>query len=84
MSAGLELPTTAVIPAGFAERRASIRNGSAPPRERRQFASNYDSLTAEGRELATAIDGYKLNHRRRYITYDEMVCVLKSLGYSKT
>ena len=34
-------------------------------------------------ELALAIDRYKLAHRRRFITYEEMLSVVKSLGYSK-
>ncbi len=37
----------------------------------------------EARELATAIDAYKLAHRRRFITYEEMLSVVKSLGYTK-
>lgn len=52
--------------------------------ERRQFGSSHTELSGEGRELAAAIDAYKLEHRRRYITCDEMLVVLRSLGYSKT
>ena len=37
----------------------------------------------EARELAVAIDEYKLVHRRRFITYEEMLSVVKSLGYQK-
>ena len=33
--------------------------------------------------LAVAIDEYKVRHRRRFITYEEMLAVVKSLGYSK-
>jgi hypothetical protein len=51
--------------------------------ERRQFTNSYDELTPEARELARAIDGYKLSHRRRFITFEEMLGVIKSLGYSK-
>jgi hypothetical protein len=49
--------------------------------ERRQFGSSHAGLSAEGRELAAAIDAYKLQHHRRYITCDEMLVVLGSLGY---
>ena len=51
--------------------------------ERRQFGSSHAGLSAEGRELAAAIDTYKLQHHRRYITCDEMLVVLGSLGYKQ-
>lgn len=62
------------------------RNGGsteAPGHERRQFANSYDELSLEAQELAHSIDGYKLRHRRRFITYEEMLSVVKSLGYHK-
>ena len=76
---------TAVEP--FVDRR----NGSGPgpvqsiaqPRERRQFTNTHQELSQEARELAQAIDGYKLMHRRRFITYEEMLSVVKSLGYKR-
>jgi hypothetical protein len=34
-------------------------------------------------ELADAIDSYKLAHRRRFITSEEMLRVVRSLGYNK-
>ena len=52
-------------------------------RERRQFSNSYSDLSPEAGELASAIDGYKLMHRRRFITYEEMLSVIKSLGYHK-
>ena len=65
----------------FVDRR---QNTSRPPGvERRQFSNNYSELTPESQELAVAIDQYKLMHRRRFITYDEMLSVIKSLGYHK-
>lgn len=51
--------------------------------ERRQFGSSHVGLSSEGRELASAIDAYKLQHHRRYITCDEMLVVLNSLGYAQ-
>jgi hypothetical protein len=33
--------------------------------------------------LALAIDEYKLHHRRRFITYQEMLDVVEALGYHK-
>ncbi|HEV3342459.1 MAG TPA: hypothetical protein VG125_18960 [Pirellulales bacterium] len=67
----------------FVERRSYEQ--SAPPlaRERRQFADSYDGLSAGAQELAVAIDSYKLAHRRRFITYEEMLGVVVSLGYHK-
>ncbi|MDR1491661.1 MAG: hypothetical protein LBT05_02910 [Planctomycetaceae bacterium] len=66
----------------FVDRRQS-RNGNPPGVERRQFINSYEELLPESRELATAIDQYKLMHRRRFITYDEMLAVIKALGYHK-
>ena len=52
--------------------------------ERRQFSDSRDHLSPEAKELAGAIDGYKLRHRRRFITFEEMAHIIKSLGYVKT
>ncbi|MFG0289504.1 MAG: hypothetical protein ACF8CQ_15095 [Rhodopirellula sp. JB044] len=67
------------------DRRSSDRSGQRGRAgvERRQFGSSHSGLSAEGRELASAIDAYKLKHHRRYITCDEMLVVLRSLGYQK-
>jgi hypothetical protein len=51
--------------------------------ERRQFANSHSELSPDAHELASAIDQYKLIHRRRFITYEEMLFVMKSLGYQK-
>jgi hypothetical protein len=67
----------------FVDRRDYASTGMAPVPERRQFANSHSELTPEARELATAIDQYKLHHRRRFINYEEMLMVVKSLGYSK-
>ena len=55
----------------------------APGTERRQFADSHVELSPAGRELAQAIDEYKLNHRRRFITAEEVLAVIESLGYHK-
>ncbi len=65
----------------FVDRRQNA--GMPPGVERRQFSNTYGELSPESRELATAIDQYKLMHRRRFITYDEMLAVIQSLGYHK-
>ena len=51
--------------------------------ERRQFTNSHNELSEEAGELGRAIDQYKLLNRRRYITYEEMLSIIKELGYSK-
>ena len=71
------------LDAPFIDRRQSEVRGSRPGTERRQFTNSHTELTPDAHELATAIDEYKLMHRRRFITYEEMLSVVKSLGYHK-
>lgn len=65
----------------FDDRRSS--SADRPGVERRQFADGRNELSPEARELADAVDAYKRVHRRRFITHEEMVGVIKSLGYHK-
>lgn len=67
----------------FVDRRAYDNSLGPPGVERRQFANSHAELSPEARELAQAIDSYKLRHRRRFITYEEMLAVIKSLGYHR-
>ncbi len=78
MSQALETPV-----GSFVERRNPDLAPHPPLFERRQFANSHEELSPEARELAQAIDGYKLRHRRRFITYEEMLSVITSLGYQK-
>lgn len=78
MSQGVETPTDS-----FVDRRSYAPAERPPDQERRQFTNSHESLSPEARELAYAIDGYKVRHRRRFITYEEMLAVVKSLGYRK-
>ena len=78
MSQGLETPTDS-----FVERRSCDGQERLPVCERRQFANTHADLSPEAAELAQAIDEYKLRHRRRFITYEEMLAIVKSLGYRK-
>jgi hypothetical protein len=78
MSQLLETP----IPS-FVDRRGYELGAVNPTRERRQFTNSHDELSQPARELAQAIDGYKLRHRRRFITFEEMLGVIQSLGYRK-
>ncbi|HEV2969406.1 MAG TPA: hypothetical protein VGY55_05390 [Pirellulales bacterium] len=66
----------------FVDRRNN-GNGDTPARERRQFTNSHDDLSPGARELAQAVDQYKLARRRRFITYEEMLEVVESLGYRK-
>jgi hypothetical protein len=72
-----------VEPDLFIDRRGPTDPGHAPLFERRQFANSYEELSPDAAELARAIDGYKVQHRRRFITFEEMLAVIKSLGYSR-
>jgi len=66
----------------FVDRR--LDSASSPQIERRQFGNSYDELSPDACELGLAVDRYKLMNRRRYVTYEELLDVIKSLGYSKT
>lgn len=66
----------------FADRRSQTTAVPAAS-ERRQFGNSHHGLSDDGRELALAIDRYKLENHRRYLTCDEMIQVLGELGYSK-
>jgi hypothetical protein len=52
--------------------------------ERRQFRDARQYSDPNASELADAIDQYKLTHRRRFITYEELYDVIVGLGYEKT
>lgn len=77
------METTLQSPAPFVDRRSSDPSRQSPGIERRQFANSYEELSPRAKELAQAIDGYKLRHRRRFITFEEMLGVIESLGYRK-
>ena len=64
----------------FPDRRVQGSDGN-PVIERRQFANSHNELSEEARKLGQAIDQYKLVHRRRFITYEEMLSLIKGLGY---
>ena len=77
------MPSTATPSAPFLDRREPSLTVTKTGRERRQFANSHDHLSPDANELATAIDRYKLQHRRRFINFEEMLSIMKSLGYSK-
>lgn len=76
------MPEVDYTQASFQDRRQGEAT-ERPNLERRQFADAHSELSQEARELAMAIDNYKRLHRRRFITHEEMVAVIKSIGYHK-
>jgi hypothetical protein len=81
MQATIEQQSTApALP--FVDRRQSSAESPAG-RERRQFQDSREAGRPEVNELASAIDVYKLAHRRRFITFEELYDVMVSLGYHK-
>lgn len=49
----------------------------------KQYGSRFEELNKEADELADALEKYKLIHRRRYISFEEMLAILRSLGYKR-
>ena len=75
---------TAENQAEFQDRRQ--RSGENRPEgqpERRQFRDAREYVDPDAKEIADAIDQYKLVHRRRFITYEELHSVIIELGYAK-
>ncbi|MFH1923624.1 MAG: hypothetical protein ABIP48_27505 [Planctomycetota bacterium] len=67
----------------FVDRRDNDAFSASPVAERRQFVNSHDGLSPAAGELALAIDEYKVRHRRRFLSYEEMLAVIGSLGYHK-
>lgn len=76
-------PTLEQKPAPFIDRRSNTNAGRPDGPERRQFQNSHANETPEVAELAQAVDRYKLQHRRRFITYAELYKVIEQLGYHK-
>ncbi len=68
----------------FFDRRQGTRaEGGNSGVERRQFSDSRNTARPEVDELARAVDQYKLQHHRRFITFEELYDVMVSLGYHK-
>ena len=76
-------PSSTADEAGFVDRRSADASARPVGRERRQFTNSHDDLSPEAAALAQAIDQYKLQHRRRFINFEEMLSIIKELGYRK-
>ncbi|MFM9965598.1 MAG: hypothetical protein ACKV2Q_30805 [Planctomycetaceae bacterium] len=70
-------------PVTFMDRRLGADGRPEGIQERRQFRDSHIQLNPDAQELAEAIDQYKLLHRRRFITYEELYNVMVGLGYHK-
>ena len=69
--------------ADFVDRRSAEPQQREGGPERRQFSDSRQANRPEVNELANAVDQYKLLHRRRFVTYEELYDVIASLGYHK-
>ena len=67
----------------YVDRRQPEFPGQPARPERRQFSDSRTSVNPQVNELAEAVDQYKLRHRRRFITFDELFDVIVELGYHK-
>ena len=76
-------PASGQAPLQFADRRNAGSGRQTPGLERRQFSDSHNNLSADAAELGRAIDQYKLVNRRRYASYEELLSIIISLGYSK-
>ena len=74
---------TAIIDSDFVDRRNPDNQRKTTGLERRQFTNSFSEISQEAGELGGAIDQYKLINRRRFINYEELLSVIKSLGYEK-
>lgn len=81
-SASSLTPIQPALEAPFVDRRQQMGTGERG--ERRQFGNSYHRLSIEGQQLAEAIDAYKVDHHRRYITTDELLGVIRKLGYKQS
>ena len=63
--------------------RRSTHQVNEHGRERRQFRDGDRSARPEVAELADAVDSYKSQNRRRFITFEELLDVMQQLGYHK-
>ncbi len=76
-------PTSDSIPAGFQDRRDPNRQRKNTGLERRQFSDGHNNLSPDAAEIGRAVDQYKLENHRRFVTYEELLCVINQLGYEK-
>ena len=79
----MEQQLASVEDRNFVDRRNAGANTTVAGFERRQFRDGNRSARPEVAEFADAIDEYKITHRRRFVTFEELFDVMASLGYHK-
>lgn len=77
-----QMPQQNAPETGFVNRRRGEDLGGNRT-ERRQFRDGQRHSRPEVAELANAVDDYKITHCRRFITFEELIDVMLSLGYHK-
>jgi len=71
------------VPPIYVDRRKPAQEAHFSGHERRQFSDSHSELSEDAAELGRALDRYKLTHHRRFINHEEMLEVIRSLGYRK-
>ena len=61
--------------------RSVARHDAKLPKSANEGA--HADLSPDAKELAREIDRYKFRHRRRFINYEEILALVKELGYQK-
>ena len=79
----MEQQTATVENQSFVDRREASTNTGVAGFERRQFRDGNRSSRPEVAEFADAIDEYKVTHRRRFVTFEELFDVMSGLGYHR-
>lgn len=78
----LQQMNESAVPTPFQDRRSSQQSCEGG-QERRQFRDGEGSDRPEVAELADAVDSYKVQNHRRFITFEELFDVMQKLGYHK-
>jgi hypothetical protein len=76
-----DIPLESPVP--FVDRRNTGVMRRSAGLERRQFTNSYDDLSPDAALLGQAIDQFKLDNHRRFINYEELLSILKELGFSR-
>jgi hypothetical protein len=74
-------PVEPEVPEGFVERRPASSRYEQAGIERRQFPNAGIEISTEGYELARAIDLYKFENKQQRVNVEELLAILRSLGY---
>ena len=75
------ITTSPDTPEGFVQRRPASSRYEQAGIERRQFPNVGVEFSDEGQELAQAIDLYKFENKQQRVNVEELLSIMKSLGY---